>query len=140
VAVITLSDAPSIRAAILVDLQDHQLPDDIIALPIYLDRANDLIVERDPDAETRTGSELKRIRRAAVFICAALLCPAVSRATSVSIQTRDVSYSRPAFDATQRAAELMAMAEDEIQAVLAPSDETPGRPTMFALAAGRRGQ
>jgi hypothetical protein len=139
-ALLSSADYPAVRAAIDVSLGKSELPDDTIALGIYHAAAVQEVLARDPDAESRTGDELARVQRAAVYFCAARLCPAVVRLTSLSIQTRDISYSKPAQDPDERAAELRALAEAEIAAVLTPSEDDYARPTMFAVAKGYRGR
>lgn len=131
---------PAIRAALDTELDTTKLPDSVIALDIYSNAADQDVYERDPDADTRTGEAANRIKRAAVYFCAARLCPVVVRITSLSVQTRDLNYSRPVFDPAVRAAELRAMAEEEINQILTPSDAAPERPTMFSLAHGTRGR
>jgi len=140
VAILDSDDYLAIRAAIDIDLDSSKLPDATIALDIFSGQADREVYERDPDADDRTGDDAKRIKAAAIYFCAALLCPVVVRLTSLTTQTRDVSYSRPAFDYAERAAELRAMAEAEIDEVLTPTEEAPGRPTMFDTAAGTRGR
>ena len=137
-AILGIDDYSEIRAAILSDLEEHDLPDSLVGLDIYVGRAEAEIVERDPDAASRTGADGNRVRRATIYLAAALLCPAIERKTRVQIQTRDVSYSRASFDARVRAAELRGMADDELAQVLTGS--SPTRPTMFARAPGTRGK
>jgi len=139
-AILSSTDYPSIRAALDVDLDSSNLPDSTIALDIYSGAADQLVYNRDPSADSRTGDDADRIKRAAIYFCAALLAPVVVRITSLAVQTRDVSYSRPVFDPAERAAELRALAEAEIDEVLTPTEEAPGRPTMFDTAAGTRGR
>ena len=139
-AILTSDDYPAIRAALDVSLDSSNLPDSLIALDIYSNHADQFVYERDPDADTRTGENANRIKRAAIYFCAALLAPVVVRITSLAVQTRDVSYSRPVFDPVERAAELRAMAEAEIDEILTPAEEAPGRPTMFDVASGTRGR
>lgn len=139
-AILTSNDYPAIRAALDVSLDSSNLKDTTIALDIFSGQADREVYERDPLADSRTGDDADRIKAAAVYFCAALLAPVVVRITSLAVQTRDVSYSKPVFDPAQRAAELRAMAEAEIDAVLTPSEEAPGRPTMFDVAAGTRGR
>lgn len=139
-AILSSTDYPAIRAALDVNLDSSNLPDDVIALDIYSNHADQLVYERDEDADDRTGEDANRIKRAAIYFCAALLAPVVVRITSLAVQTRDVSFNRPVFDPVQRAADLRAMAEAEIDEVLTPTEDAPGRPTMFDVAAGTRGR
>lgn len=137
-AIIDVSHCDQIRAAILADLADQDLPNDIIAMDIYMGRANAEIVERDADAESRTGADGSRVLRAAIYLCAAYLCPTVERKMRVQVTQRDVSYSRSGFDARARAAELRGMADDEMSQVL--TGASPERFTMFGRASGTRGR
>lgn len=140
-AILEPSDNGAIRAAIDLKLRPADISDDIIKLDIYAGAADQDVLDLDPDAEGRSGTpaEWERIKRAAIYFCAARLCPAVVRLTSVNIQVRDMSYSRQAFDPEKRAAELRQMATEEIAAILTPSEVTPNRPTMFTVASGTRG-
>lgn len=128
-----------VRAVIDVGLTTSNLPDDTINQDIFVATAIQDVLDVDPAAESRSGDDLDRAKRAAVYFCAARLCPVVIRLTSVNVQTKDVSYSRKTFDPQERAAELRQMAHEEIQAILAPSDDTPNMPTMFDVASGTRG-
>lgn len=134
------TDYPAIRAALDVGLNAQQLPDAIIEQDIFLGAAEAELVRRVPDAASKTGEDLKRVKRAAVWLTAALLAHSVVRITSMSIQTRDLSYSRQTFDPDEKAAELRSRAEAEIAMLLTPTAATPARPTMFALATGSRGR
>lgn len=137
-AIITISDCASIRAAILADLAEQDLPNEIVSLDIFMGRANAEIVERDADAEGRTGADGDRVKRAAIYLCAAYLCPTVERKMRVQVTQRDVSYSRSGFDARARAAELRGMADDEMSQVL--TGASPEQFTMFGRASGTRGK
>lgn len=139
-AIIDSTFYPAIRAALDTELDTTKLPDSIIDMGIYAAAADQDVYERDPDADSRTGDDALRVERAATYFCAARLCPAVVRITSLSVSTRDLNYSRPVFDPAVRAAELRAMAEAEINQVLTPAEDAPERPTMFTVAAGRRGR
>jgi hypothetical protein len=111
VAIILESHYPTIRAAIDLQIEEGDIPDSVIEMTIYKDAADQDVLDRvtDPD-ETD-----ERIVRAAIYFCAARLCPVVIRLTTLNVQTRDMSYSRPAFDYQKRAAELIAMAEQELE-------------------------
>lgn len=134
------ADWPAVRAAIDVDLSDTQLPDVTIELDIYAGAADADVLELHPTAEAETGANLLRVKRAAVFFCAARLVPVVVRLTAATVQARDLSYSRNLYDPAKRVEELKAMAIEEINEVLTPSAETPERPVMFKRAPGRRGK
>lgn len=138
--ILTALDYPQIRAVLDVSLTSTQLPDDTIGMDIFVGRAEADVLALDPDAETRTGADLQHIKNAAIYFTAALLCPTVVRITSMTAQTRDLAYTRQAFDPEERAAELRALAVAEVTAVLTPDDTTPNRPTVFARATANRGK
>lgn len=136
-AILTQADYPDIRAALDADLSEADLPDSILDMTIYSRAADQDVLARDTDAETRTGEAANRIRRAAIYFCAARLAPVVVRLTSLSINTRDMSYNRATFDPTERAAQLRNLAEEEIGEVLSVD---PARPEFFAVGRGQRGK
>lgn len=133
-------DAEVIRQVIDTELGTNQLPSDTIWLDIYAGAAERDVLAVISDAESKTGNDLKRCRNAAIYFCAARLVPAVARHLTVTVQSRDMSYSRQAMDIEKRMTELRAMADKELQAVATPNDDTPRLPTMFARAAGVRGK
>lgn len=136
-ALLTATNYPAIRAALGVRLTAKELPDAVIALDIYLTAAIAEVVDRDPIAESRTGAALVHVTNAGVFICAALLCPAMSSITGETID--DYQYSQSATDWLAKESQLRKRAEAELNAVLVPDEEAPERPTMFAKLSGRRG-
>lgn len=138
--ILTQADYQAIRAALDTDLDSDSLPDATIALSVYQDAADQDVLDLDPDAETRTGSELARVKRAAILFCAARLAPAVVRITSMTVNTRDLSYQRPTFKPDERAAELRQLAQAELNEILEPTGLAPSRPTMFAVVSGTRGK
>ena len=138
--ILTALDYPAIRAALDVGLNAQQLPDATIAQGIFLGAAEDELLRKVPGAAAYAGDDLARVKRALVWLTAAYLAHSVVRLTSISIQTRDLSYSRQTFDPDAKAAELRARAGVEIAALVTPSATVPARPTMFTLAGGGRGR
>lgn len=138
--ILTAAEFPAIRAALDVGLNAQTLPDETIGQEIFLGAAEAELLKRVPTAAAMTGSDLKRVKRALVWLTAAYLAHSVVRITSLSVQTRDISYSRQTFDPDKKAAELRSRAETEIGLLVEPSAATPARPTMFALARGGRGR
>jgi len=136
---LTFADYPAVRAALDTELDETSLADKTIALDIYQGAADREVKARDTNWATRTGNDLLRLRAAAVYLTAARLASAVVRITAINVQSRDLSYSRPVFDPAEKAAELRALAEQELAAVLTPEEATSGKPTMFSLASSRRG-
>lgn len=131
---------PDVRAALDVKLDAAMLPDSVIEMDIHSGAAAREVIARVPDAESKTGDDEKRVKAAAVYLTAARMVYAVAQITSISVQTRDTSYSRRAWDPEAKKTELLALAEDELAVVIEPGATTPGRPTMFAAAAGGRGR
>ena len=138
--ILTLSHFPAIRAALDTELTAEVLPDDTINLPIYREAADQDVLDLDPDAETRTGTEQARVQRAAIYFCAARLAPVVSRINQMNLGNGGMSYSREVFDPDERADQLREMARKEIDAILTPDEAAPRRPIAFAKAIGRRGR
>jgi len=128
-----------VRAALDVSLSADDLPDTVIALPIYLGAADAEIKRRDPNWATRDEDALARLRRAVIYLTAASLAPAVPELTQERYP-EGYSYAR-ANSYVKRSAELRQLAEAELALVLAPSEpETLSMPTFFGSASGRRGQ
>jgi hypothetical protein len=138
-AILSSTEYPAIRAALDVSLNAQTLPDATIAQGIFVGAAEAEVLRRVPDAESKTGDDLARVKRAAIWLAAAYLAHSVVRLTSLSVQTRDLSYSRQTFNPDEKAAELRARAEREFGMLLAPLTVTPSRPTMFTTVGGRRG-
>lgn len=138
--IITSEHYNEIRAAIDVSLTKARLSDDIICMPIYAGAAEQDVLNIVPDALSKTGDDLIKIERAAVFFCAARLVHSVVQLTSVAISVRDMNYSRPAYDPDERKAALVAMANSELLSIIEPNETTHSMPTMFATVCGRRGQ
>ncbi len=136
-AILTSVNYPDVRVALDADLADKDIPDATIALLIYAPAADQDVLERDPDAESRTGEDANRVLRSAIYFCAARLAPVVVRLTSLSITTRDMSYQRATFDPEERAAQRRNMAEAELALVL---ETDPARPEFFTVAQGQRGR
>lgn len=134
------TDYPAVREVLDVSLTETNLPDATIERSVYKTAAIADVVERYPTAVAETDvNKQARLTRAAIYFCAARLAPAVVRLTSLSVTTRDMSYSRQTFDPTERAAELRALADAELAEITEPDEPTPNRPTMFTVASGRRG-
>ena len=133
------NDLASVRRAIDVSLTAALLPDAVIQDQVYLGMAEAEVLRRDPDALSRTGDERAAVRRAAVFLTAALLLPAVPRI--VSEQHGDLHrYQRTPTALAETIADLRAKADGTIDRLLADDDEADEPMLHFALGAGRRGR
>lgn len=139
-AILTSADWPAVRQAVHVSMDANLLPTATIELDIYSGAADQDVIKLDPDAESRTGDEALAITRAAVFYCAARLCPVVDWFLNLSTTTRDLRWSRQLPPAEQRANELRGMAVEEINEVLTPGAEAASMPRMFTKVTGTRGK
>jgi len=139
--ILTSAEYPAILAVLDSKLTNGDVPDSMLDRSIYAPAAIQDVLDRHPTAAAETDTTKQaRITRAAIYFCAARLAPAVVRITSLTVQTRDMAFSRQVFDPVKRAAELEQMAEEELAEVLTPAEETPNRPTMFTVARGYRGR
>lgn len=136
-ALLTSADYPAVRAAIDVTLDSTALPDAIIALDLYSGAGVRDVLAIDPDAESRTGTDLQHAQTAAVLFTAARLIGALPQITRERELEYQVDFQR--VSAATRAAELRALAAEELEAYL---DTTVAveRPTFFGVASGRRGR
>lgn len=132
---ITEADFDAVRAALDTNLNESTLPDDIIGQDIYAGAASREVIDRVADAASKTGDDANRVIAATVLLTAARLTTAVVRLTSLSVQTRDVTYSRPDFDPVKKAAELRALADAELSPL---ESSTTRRPNLFCRASGGR--
>lgn len=137
-ALLTSADYVAIRAMIDITLDSTTLPDAIIALDAYLGAGMRDVLALDPTAESRSGAELQHAQTAAILFTAARLVGALPQLTRESFGNH--SYDRKAVNATDRAAELRALASAELDAYLDTGDATSDRPTFFTVASGRRGR
>ncbi|MGE0539743.1 MAG: hypothetical protein AB7R89_06155 [Dehalococcoidia bacterium] len=133
---------PDVRAAIAIDLDSTVLPDSVIALSPYAPAAEAEIARRVAnyaDVIAGGGDNAALLTRAAILICAALLVPAVP--SLLSERSADgQSYTRQPIDAAALVERLWSQANQAIDQVLGESPVTAARPTVFALACGRRGR
>jgi hypothetical protein len=143
VDILTASDFPEIRATLDVSLDITNLPDAVIALDIYLGRATEWVMSRNPAAETYTGAvdaTSRAIRRACVLATAALIAPSLPWLTQETYENQ-IGYKRVAVDLNSLVADLWSQASAQMDLSL-PTDDAPvygGKP-FFTTAKGRRGQ
>lgn len=131
---------PAIRMAIDSTLNATQLSDELIGMDIYHGASEREVKKRVSTWASATGDDLLRLKAAVIFLTAARLCYVVTRVTSLSVQARDVSYSKAIFKPEERAEYLRRMAEDELSEVLEPSETDSNRPEMFRRISGTRGK
>lgn len=129
-----------VREALDTKLDETALSDEIITRDIYLGAAERELKARVTTWASLTGDDLSSLQAACVFLTASRLVYAVIQITSITVQGRDASFSKQAWNPDEKKAELLGMAEDEINNILTPSDDTPLKPAVFGLAHGQRGR
>lgn len=128
------ADYDLVRGAIDTSLTSAALSDDTIRLGVYLGAAEREAKSRVADWATRVGDELAALKSATANLVAARIAPAVPQI----VQAKDDGLSRSLAerDMVALAAYLRGLADTELQTLVSGSV----RPTMFAAAAGSRGQ
>lgn len=118
------TDYDAVRAAIRTSLDAENLPNEIIALPIYEGRALAGIA-------ARTTNTTAHALTAATYLCAALLFPAVPQLLT---DADDVGgrYTVAKVDIKENVARLLGLMEDEL-ALLPPADMLPPAVTVVTL-------
>lgn len=130
---LTSADYPAIRAALDAHLDTTLLPDATIELSPFLGAAELEVADRDPNAATRTGDDLARVKLAVIYLAAANLAPSVPRLISSS--AGDSSFTLTTINWDELARTLKGKADAQLRAVLTP---TPS--AHFGRAEGRRGR
>lgn len=132
---LTVQTYPSIRAALGVLVDISLLPDHIIQLELYAGRAQTWIESKDAAWATRTGADRQHLVNAAVMRCAGLLASVMPSLTAEAF-AGEYNYSAQPVDWQERGAQLLADAEDEVQAVIAQEGEeaAAAMPTLFTVA------
>lgn len=72
-AILVPADYVQIRALIDTQIDEDVLPDTVIEMDVFLGAAEDDVVAEVPDAATKTGDALRRIKRAIACYTAAYL-------------------------------------------------------------------
>lgn len=129
---------PQVRAAIDISLTEKMLPDEVIAMDQFAGAAERQVRRLDPSADTRTEAELTRLRTAVVLYTAAFLVPSIPDITLEQVGGA-FRYEREKTDLDKKIANLLSRAAAEVDAVLYPSEDALGMPTMFTYAPGDRG-
>jgi hypothetical protein len=142
-AILAATDFPEVRAALDVSLDITNLPDDVIALDIYLGRATEWVISRNAAAAAYVGAvdaASRAIRRACILATAALVAPSLPWLSQETYENQH-SYKRQEVDLGSLVADLWSQANDQIEASL-PVDEravSGGGKPFFTTAKGRRG-
>lgn len=132
--ILQANEYPEVRALIDTNLTSDDLPDDIIAMGVYQGEAEDLVVRWDPDAASRTGDELLKVKRAICCLIAAELILTQPEKYAARIEA-SVSVTQFYRSPRQRADELKGRAQTIINDLL-DSDATDDvyLPKAFTLA------
>lgn len=134
--ILSTADFPQVRAAIDPLLGEDELPDDVIALPVYRGAAEADVLRRLPNAATFLGEDGDRVRYAVIYLTAALLAPALPDVTSVQLgQSR---YQQEPRDTWKRVGYLQGMAARQLASLIDPFGGD-GHPKLFGLVPGTRG-
>lgn len=128
---------PDIRSAIDVSLTADDLPAVVIGGLLYGVAADAEIKRRDPQWQTRTGTDQLNLLAAAVLLTAAYIAPALPQLNSER-WPEGYSYERQT-DYDGRAAELRSRALGLIDQIVNPDNPQAAMPPFFAKACGRRG-
>lgn len=134
-AILTNDLYDSVRAALDTKLTEEDLPNSIVAMDIYAGAAELDVLARDPQAESRTDDDLKRVKNAAVYFCAARLAPAIPHLVETGDENNTWRWQQRDWQA--RAQELRQLADESVNEVLT-TDVV--RPKVFSVASGRRGR
>lgn len=133
---LTVADHDAIRGAIDARLTARDLSDAVLSAEIYRPAADAEVQRRDPAWATRAGAQREALRRAAIYLCAAKLCPVAPVLTSETVSRW--SGSREPIDLSARARELRGMVEIELATVL-QADGQLVAPVIAIAAPGRWG-
>ena len=133
-------DYAPIRGAIHVTVTTANLPDAAIAASGALGDAAREVARCGIDYDAISANQQADVKRAAELLAAARLAGIAEQAlTTMGNNRQGVSWSRPAFDASKRAAELRAEAAAIIAAVKRALKTSSGAVSFFAVGRGRRG-
>ena len=112
------------------------LPDAVIGDPVYLDRAVAEVVLLVPDAATRTGDELARVKRAMILLLAARLIPAIPNIKQEQFQDFSATYFQT--DPASRMADLIMQAREELAPLVPETPIATGQVTGLSVGKARR--
>lgn len=130
----TTEDCDLVRKALDTSLTEDALANTTIVLDVYVGAAEREVKARDTAWAARTGSEARALKTAVAYLTAARIAPALPQI----VDAKDGQLSRrlQERDMMALAAALRGYADSELQTLVV--DDV--RPTMFARAAGSRGQ
>jgi hypothetical protein len=131
------SDCDAIRAAIDVTLDASDVPDTVIMMSIYADRAERWMAAQIPDFATRLPPESDLIRDSLILYCASLLVP-VSPLFKSEVHP-EFEYTRPDIDPLKKQNQLASDAAGVVDPIVVLLSGM-SRPTMFTVVSAVRGR
>lgn len=135
----TAADYKLVRSVIDTQVDKRILPDETIKEDPFLGVAERWAKERDPSWESRANDELTQLKTAVAYKTASLCYPTIAPKITVNISANDLAVTRQYMTPTKRIADLLAKAEEAMQELLNPSNETVEAPTFFMVASSGRG-
>ena len=133
---LTPAEFPAVRAAIDISLDASNLPDDVVALPMYAPEAERWVLAMNlVAAGYAPGSEAYlKTQVAAIFACAALVVPAVPNLTG-EWWGNEARYTRKEFDPVALQATLWERARSALRsAAPLPVEAVGAAPRRFIFA------
>ena len=129
-AILSSADYPQVRAIIDPSLDENTLPDSILSMDIYQGRAESEVKSMDPDAETRTGEDLNKIKRAVILLMASYYLESLPDKTASKIETMSFSSWHKRLET--RIAQMRSQAAALVREVLA-NNSTSGKQSFQKL-------
>ena len=135
------TELDNVRWAIDSDLTADDLPNAIIASPLYLENAEAWVKRLVTDAESKTGADLIAVKNAVYFYTGALIVPTMRQrlqTTTTMGEDNSLSVRYKDYKWEDRQKELFDKAYAQVQTVVG-IDDSPVVPYFFEVHAGGRG-
>lgn len=131
----------AIRKAISLELTDKEIPDTVIALPIYQGTAERWAALIDSQIVTRTDAQKEAAENAVILKTASLLVAALPILEREEFGPGE-GFTRQRVDRQKLSEQLAARAQAELDSYLISADSTTTATFLpvFAVGGGRRGQ
>jgi hypothetical protein len=132
-----IGDAAEVRGAIGVQVTSADVPDELVMLDVYVGVASDRVLEWRDSIDTSIADDNPYLRRAAIYLTAALIAPTVPHL--LNERTPDYQVQQQALpDPTARVDWLQAEAFNAVTKAAGP-DAVVRSFTEFDVAHGTRG-
>lgn len=131
----------AIRKAISLELTAKEIPDEVIALPIYQGTAERWAALIDPAIATRQNAELEAAQNAVILKTASLLVAALPILEREEFGPGE-GFTRQKVDRAKTAEQLASRAQSELDSYLLGADSTASATFLpvFAVGSGGRGR